>query len=202
MDKLTEHQEKALRVIKKSLRERGYPPSVRELCELLGLRSTATAHTYLRTLERKGYIKRTPLRSRALELVDEIEDASGAIMVPVIGRVRAGVPVLAVENIEDMVPLPRSFVRSERAFLLRVEGDSMIGAGIQDGDYVLVRQQETADDGDIVVALLEDEATVKVFYRDKEAVRLEPRNPAFRPIVSRDVKVLGKVIGLYRSISP
>lgn len=202
MEKLTEHQEKALKVIRRSLHQRGYPPSVRELCDLLGLKSTATVHTYLRTLERKGYIKRTPFRSRALELVENADAGSDAVMVPVIGKVRAGVPILAVENVEDIVPLPRSFVRSERAFLLKVEGDSMVEAGIQDGDYVLVRQQDTADDGDIVVALLEDEATVKVFYRDWDAIRLEPRNPNFEPIIAKDVKILGKVIGLYRSIAP
>ncbi|HHY34051.1 MAG TPA: transcriptional repressor LexA [Firmicutes bacterium] len=201
MEKLTKHQENALKVIQRSIQQRGYPPSVRELCDLLGLKSTATVHTYLRTLERKGYIKRTPFRSRALEVVENSDAGSDAVMVPIVGRVRAGVPILAIENVEDIVPLPRSFVRSERAFLLKVEGDSMVEAGIQDGDYVLVRQQDTADDGDIVVALLEDEATVKVFYRDRDAVRLEPRNPDFEPIVAKDVKILGKVIGLYRSIA-
>ncbi|MBE3520331.1 MAG: transcriptional repressor LexA [Firmicutes bacterium] len=201
MEKLTKHQEKALRIIQSSIQQRGYPPSVRELCDLLGLKSTATVHTYLRTLERKGYIKRTPFRSRALEVVEKADTGSDAVMVPIVGRVRAGVPILAIENIEDIVPLPKSFVRSERAFLLKVEGDSMVEAGIQDGDYVLVRQQDTAEDGDIVVALLEDEATVKVFYRDRDAVRLEPRNPNFEPIVAKDVKILGKVIGLYRSIA-
>lgn len=201
MEKLTKQQERALKVIRRTIQQRGYPPSVRELCDLLGLKSTATAHTYLRTLERKGYIKRAPFRSRALEVVEKADEGSDAVMVPVVGRVRAGVPILAVENIEDIVPLPRSFVRSERAFLLKVEGDSMVEAGIQDGDYVLVRQQDTADDGDIVVALLEDEATVKVFYRDREGVRLEPRNPNFEPIIAKDVKILGKVIGLYRSIA-
>jgi repressor LexA len=121
-------------------------------------------------------------------------------MVPLVGMVRAGMPVLAVENIEDMVPFPRSFVKSENVFLLRVQGDSMADAGIFDGDYVLVRQQDTADNGDIVVALLGDEATVKSFFKEKDAVRLQPQNPLFSPIVSRDVRVLGKVVGLYRSV--
>jgi repressor LexA len=121
-------------------------------------------------------------------------------MVPVVGMVRAGVPVLAVENIEEFVPLPRSFVRSENVFMLQVEGDSMIGAGIHDGDLVLVRQQETADNGDIVVALIDDEATVKTFYKEEGAIRLQPENPEMSPIISKDVRILGKVIGLYRSL--
>lgn len=202
MAKLTEQQAKVLEVIRESIREFGYPPSVRELGERLGLKSTATVHTHLRNLERKGYLKRTAQKSRAFNITGSLDDKEQGpvVFVPLVGMVRAGTPVLAVENIEDMVPFPRSFVKSENVFLLRVQGDSMIDAGIYDGDYVLVRQQDHADNGDIVVALLGDEATVKAFYREKDAIRLQPRNPSLAPIISRDVRVVGKVIGLYRSV--
>ncbi len=202
MSSLTEQQAKVLEVIRESIREHGYPPSVRELGEKLGLKSTATVHTHLRNLERKGFLRRAAQKSRAFNVTDSSPGVSGGpvVMVPLVGMVRAGTPVLAVENIEDMVPFPRSFVKSENVFLLKVQGDSMIDAGILDGDYVLVRQQEHADNGDIVVALLGDEATVKSFYREKDAVRLQPRNPRLAPIVSRDVRVIGKVVGLYRDV--
>jgi repressor LexA len=202
MSKLTDQQSRVLEVIRESIRETGYPPSVRELGERLGLKSTATVHTHLRNLERKGFLKRVAQKSRAFNVVeDQPERAPGSVvMVPLVGMVRAGMPVLAAQNIEDMIPFPRDFVKAENVFLLRVQGDSMIDAGIYEGDYVLVRQQEWADNGDIVVALLGDEATVKVFYREKDAVRLQPRNPKLSPIVARDVRVLGKVVGLYRSV--
>ena len=202
MANLTEQQARVLEVIRESIREHGYPPSVRELGEKLGLKSTATVHTHLRNLERKGFLKRTAQKSRAYNLTTapDAREAGPVVMVPLVGMVRAGTPVLAVENIEDMVPFPRSFVRSENVFLLRVQGDSMIEAGIFDGDYVLVRQQEYAENGDIVVALLGDEATVKVFYKEKDGVSLQPRNSRLAPIVTRDVRIIGKVVGLYRSL--
>ncbi len=202
MAKLTAQQARVLEVIKESIRETGYPPSVRELGEMLGLKSTATVHTHLRNLERKGYLKRVAQKSRAFNITDTFsqKEPGPVVMVPLVGLVRAGVPVLAVENIEDMVPFPRNFVKAENVFLLRVQGDSMIDAGIFDGDYVLVRQQDSADNGDIVVALLGEEATVKSFYKEKDAIRLQPQNPRLTPIVSRDVRVLGKVIGLYRTV--
>ncbi len=205
MAKLTDQQAKVLDVIKKSITETGYPPSVRELGERLGLKSTATVHTHLRNLERKGYLKRVAQKSRAFSVVEPSAERSQkqlgqVVMVPLVGMVTAGTPVLAAQNIEDMIPFPRDFVKAENVFLLRVQGDSMIDAGIFDGDFVLVRQQESADNGDIVVALLGDEATVKAFYREKDAIRLQPRNPRLSPIVARDVKVMGKVVGLYRSV--
>jgi repressor LexA len=202
MAQLTAQQAKVLEVIKESIRESGYPPSVRELGEKLGLKSTATVHTHLRNLERKGFLKRVAQKSRAFNITDTFtqKEPGPVVMVPLVGVVRAGMPVLAVQNIEDMVPFPRNFVKSENVFLLRVQGDSMIDAGIFEGDYVLVRQQDTADNGDIVVALLGDEATVKSFYREKDAVRLQPQNPRLSPIISRDVRVLGKVVGLYRTV--
>jgi len=202
MLKLTDQQAKVLDVIRESIRESGYPPSVRELGERLGLKSTATVHTHLRNLERKGFLKRVAQKSRAFNVVEPASDKTPGpvVMVPLIGMVRAGMPVLAAQNIEDMIPFPRDFVKTENVFMLRVQGDSMIDAGIFDGDFVLVRQQESADNGDIVVALLGDEATVKAFYKEKDAVRLQPRNPRLSPIVARDVRVLGKVVGLYRSV--
>ncbi len=200
MDKLTTQQARVLEAIKQIIQETGYPPSVRELGERLGLKSTATVHTHLRNLERKGFLKREAQKSRAFNITESPPEKypRSAVMVPIVGVVRAGTPVLAVENIEDVVPFPRHFVKSENVFLLKVEGDSMIGAGIYHGDYVLVRQQDNADNGDIVVALLEDEATVKTFFREKNAVRLQPENPEMEPIIARSVKILGRVMGLYR----
>ncbi|MGI6163667.1 MAG: transcriptional repressor LexA [Bacillota bacterium] len=202
MEKLTFQQAKVLEVIRQYIRETGYPPSVRELGERLGLKSTATVHSHLRTLERKGYLRRTAQKSRAFNLTEELEDnqPAPAVMVPLVGMVRAGLPVLAVENIDEFVPLPRSFVKSENVFMLQVEGDSMIGAGIFEGDLVLIRQQDSAENGDIVVALIDEEATVKTFYKEKDSVRLQPENPNLEPIVSKEVRILGKVIGLYRSL--
>ncbi|MGI6620524.1 MAG: transcriptional repressor LexA [Bacillota bacterium] len=202
MEKLTYQQARVLETIRQHIRETGYPPSVRELGKRLGLKSTATVHSHLRTLERKGYLLRAAQKSRAYTIVgdDVREQPAPVVMVPVVGMVRAGTPILAVENIEDFVPLPRSFVRSENVFMLQVEGDSMIGAGIHDGDLVLVRQQETAENGDIVVALIDDEATVKTFYKEKGAIRLQPENPEMSPIIAKDVRILGKVIGLCRSL--
>lgn len=201
MEKLTFQQARVLETIRQYISEVGYPPSVRELGKRLGLKSTATVHSHLRTLERKGYIRRTAQKSRAFTIVEDTEDNQSvpAVMVPVVGMVRAGVPVLAVENIEEVVPLPRSFVGNENVFMLQIEGDSMIGAGIFSGDFVVVRQQETADNGEIVVALIDDEATVKTFYKEKHTIRLQPENPKLEPIYSKEVRILGKVIGLYRS---
>lgn len=200
MEELTFQQARVLEVICDYIREKGYPPSVRELGERLGLKSTATVHSHLRTLERKGYLERTAQKSRAFNVVEGIDDEaySQAVMVPIVGTVTAGVPILAVENIEEIVPLPSSFVKSDNVFMLKVQGDSMIGAGIFDGDLVLVKQQESAENGDIVVALLGDEATVKTFYKNEETVTLLPANPNYEPIVSSDVHILGKVLGLYR----
>lgn len=200
MERLTSQQSKVLQEIKNIIKERGYPPSVRELGERLSLRSTATVHTHLRNLERKGYIQRTAQKSRAFNVVGHVADDSSTLMVPLVGMVRAGTPVLAVENIQERMPFPRSLIKADNVFLLEIEGESMIEAGILDGDYVLVRQQDTADNGDVVVALLDDEATVKTFYREKNQVRLQPQNPTMEPIISKDVKIVGKVIGLYRSM--
>jgi len=198
---LTPRQKQILEFIKKKTRERGYPPSVREIGESVGLSSSSTVHGHLARLEEKGYIHRDPSKPRAIEILDDEGSAAQKhrlVSLPLVGRVTAGQPILAVENIEDYLPLPRELAGDERSFLLSVRGDSMIGAGIYDGDLVIVRPQPTAENGDIVVARLGDEATVKRFFRDKGAVRLQPENPAMQPIVTTEVEIVGKVIGLLR----
>lgn len=201
MASLTGRQKQILEFIKKQSREKGYPPSVREIGESVGLSSSSTVHGHLARLEEKGYIHRDPSKPRAIEILDDDGRAiqrHRLVSVPLIGRVTAGEPILAVQNIEDYIPLPRDLAGGEGTFLLSVRGDSMIGAGIYDGDLVIVRPQPSADNGDIVVALLEEEATVKRYFREKGAVRLQPENPTMEPIVAKNVSVLGKVIGLFR----
>ncbi|NLJ33614.1 MAG: transcriptional repressor LexA [Firmicutes bacterium] len=195
---LTPRQRQVLQFIREEVMTRGYPPSVREICSALGLRSSSTVHSHLSQLEAKGYIRRDPTKPRAIEvLVDQREDV---VPVPIIGRVTAGEPILAVENMEGTLPLPESFVGSGDVFLLRVRGNSMMGAGIFDGDYVLVNRQESADNGDIIVALLDEEATVKRFFREKENIRLQPENDMLEPIITRDLRILGKVIAVLRQL--
>lgn len=197
--KLTRRQEEILDFIKKSVLEKGYPPSVREIGAAVGLNSSATVHSHLNSLESKGMIRRDPTKPRAIEILDDsFQSVIDAVPVPVLGRVTAGAPILAVENIEEYFPLPRQVVREQEVFILQVRGDSMIEAGILDGDFVLVRRQHNADNGDIVVALLGDEATVKTFYKEKTHVRLQPENSALSPILTQNVTVLGKVIGVFR----
>jgi repressor LexA len=198
---LTGRQKQILDFIKRQSRERGYPPSVREIGESVGLSSSSTVHGHLTRLEEKGYIHRDPSKPRAIEVLDDDGRAiqrHRLVSVPLIGRVTAGEPILAVQNIEDYIPLPRDLAGGEGTFLLSVRGDSMIGAGIHDGDLVIVHPQPSADNGDIVVAMIEEEATVKRYFREKGAVRLQPENPTMEPIVSKNVSVLGKVIGLFR----
>lgn len=197
---LTAKQQQILDFIKKSLREKGYPPSVRELCVAVNLSSTSTVHSHLNTLEKKGFIRRDPSKPRTIEVLDEevnwLEDHVDAV--PVIGKVTAGVPILAVENIEEYFPLPKQLTRHEDTFMLNVKGTSMINAGIFDGDQIIVRKQESAHNGDIVVAMIEDEVTVKRFFREKDTIRLQPENDTMQPIYVQDVRILGKVIGLVR----
>lgn len=197
--KLTRRQEEILDFIKKSVLEKGYPPSVREIGAAVGLNSSATVHSHLNSLESKGMIRRDPTKPRAIEILDaSFQSVIDAVPVPVLGRVTAGTPILAVENIEEYFPLPRQVTRDQEVFILQVRGDSMIEAGILDGDFVLVRRQHNADNGDIVVALLGDEATVKTFYKEKTHVRLQPENSTLSPILTQNVTVLGKVIGVFR----
>jgi len=201
---LSARQLAILNFIKSELRSKGYPPSVREIGEAVGLSSSSTVHGHLAQLEKKGFIRRDPTKPRAIEVVsndlEELKSAKEIINVPVLGQVAAGSPILAEENIEDIFPLPWDLVRSEHVFMLRVKGESMINAGIFDGDLLLVRQQQTARNGEIVVALIENEATVKRFFLEKDCIRLQPENDALEPIYTRDAQVIGKVIGIYRQI--
>ncbi|MCL2840135.1 MAG: transcriptional repressor LexA [Defluviitaleaceae bacterium] len=197
---LTAKQQLILDFLKAEIRQNGYPPTVREICDAVGLSSTSTVHAHLETLERKGFIRRSPAKNRSTEILEEdfYANTRELVNVPIVGRVAAGVPILAEENIEDTFPIPIDYVKNDTCFMLHVKGESMIDEGIFDGDLVLVRQQQDAADGDIVIALLDDSATVKTFYRDGEFVRLDPANNAFEPIRTRECDILGKVIGLYR----
>ena len=199
---ISRRQEQILDYIKAETETQGYPPSVREIGRAVGLKSTSTVHGHLAQLERKGYIRRDSSKPRAIEVLPAagILPRSASVTVPLVGRVTAGLPVLAVENIEDYFPLPKDFGDQGSLFMLRVTGDSMIEAGILDGDYVIVRQQENAENGEIVVALLEDEATVKRFFKEKDKLRLQPENRFMEPIIVEDASILGKVIGVVRRI--
>ena len=199
---ISRRQEQILDYIKAETETQGYPPSVREIGRAVGLKSTSTVHGHLAQLERKGYIRRDSSKPRAIEVLPAagILPRSASVTVPLVGRVTAGLPVLAVENIEDYFPLPKDFGEQGTLFMLKVTGDSMIEAGILDGDYVIVRQQENAENGEIVVALLEDEATVKRFFKEKDKLRLQPENRFMDPIIVEDASILGKVIGVVRRI--
>ncbi len=200
---LTAKQRSILRYMKEVVMDKGYPPSVREIGSAVGLRSTSTVHNHLTNLERKGYIRRDPTKPRAVEIFDipfhEQSFKKHTIQVPIIGNVTAGAPILAFENVEDTFPLPLSFIETEEdVFMLTIQGSSMIDAGILDGDYVVVKKQNTAVNGDIVVALLEDEATVKRFFKEENHFRLQPENTSMEPLIVEDAAILGKVIGLIR----
>lgn len=204
MEKLTDKQAQILNYIRQYLYKKGYPPSVREICEAVGLKSTSTVHGHLERLERKGYIKRDSAKPRAIEIVENLKEKSGFITIPLIGKVTAGVPVLAVENIEMEIPIPVEFVNGyndkDKFYMLSVQGDSMVNAGILDGDYIIVRQQNTANNGDIVVAMIGEEATVKRFFKEKNNIRLQPENPYMQPIITNEAIILGKVVGLFRKV--
>lgn len=207
MSKISSRQQAILEFIRNEVRAKGYPPSVREIGEAVGLASSSTVHGHLDRLEKKGLIRRDPTKPRAIELLGHDESESSNMFthtiarVPVVGKVTAGVPITATENIEDYFPLPQHYVGDEKVFMLSVMGDSMIEAGIYNGDYVIVRQQQTADNGDIVVAMTdEDEATVKTFYKEKDHIRLQPENPSYEPLRLNHVTILGKVVGLFRDI--
>lgn len=202
MQKLTERRRKILDFIKERVMTKGYPPSVREIGDAVGLRSSSTVHGHLRKLEDLGYLRRDPSKPRAIELLDDVGlPRSKVLDVPVIGRVTAGLPILAVENIEGYFPVPLDFVQHRDVFVLKIRGESMIEAGILDGDYVLVSKQETAQNGEIVVALVNgEEATVKRFFREDSVVRLQPENPLMQPLFVEEALILGKVIGVFRSL--
>jgi repressor LexA len=191
--------------IKNTIKEKGYPPSVREIGEAVGLQSTSTVHGHLDRLERKGLIRRDPTKSRTIEILDDVDSAANFALsvtqVPMIGKVTAGEPILATENIEDYFPLPSHIVGEQDVFMLTVSGDSMIEVGIFDRDYIVVRKQSSAINGDIVVAMTdEDEATVKTFYKEKDHIRLQPENATLQPILLQHCTILGKVIGVFRQL--
>ncbi|BEP29012.1 transcriptional repressor LexA [Helicovermis profundi] len=200
---LSKKQVLILNYIRAEVAKKGYPPSVREICLAVGLKSTSTVHGHLKKIEEKGYIRRDSTKPRAIEILeDTLSDTSlintNTAYIPLVGNVTAGVPILAVENIEEQFPVPSDMVNSGTFFMLRVQGDSMIEAGIFDRDYVIVKKQNQAKNGDTVVALIDDSATVKTFYKESDHIRLQPENSALSPIISKDVSVLGIVKGVFR----
>lgn len=206
--KNSDKQKQILDFVNRQVQEKGYPPSVREICKAVGFKSTSTVHSYLTILEEKGLIVKEPTKTRALKVVDKNKKSlEGYISeqeienVPIVGKVTAGQPILAVENIEDTFPVPIEYLENSTTFILRIKGNSMINKGIFDGDLVIVKQQSTAKNGDIVVALIDDEATVKTFYKEKDHFRLQPENDDYEPIIVKDnLSILGKVVALFRKL--
>ena len=198
--KISPKQKEILEKIKSQILERGFPPAVRDICEAVHLKSTSSVHSHLETLEKNGYIRRDPTKPRAIEILDDSFKCTRREMVnvPMVGRVAAGEPILAEQNIENYFPIPMEFMPNNQTFMLTVRGESMINAGIFDGDMVLVEQCNTARNGEMVVALIEDGATVKTFYKEEGVIRLQPENDTMDPIIVTDVKILGKVIGVFR----
>ncbi len=198
--KISSKQQEILSYIKDEILSRGYPPSVREICDAVHLKSTSSVHSHLETLEKNGFIRRDPTKPRAIEILDDEFGLTRREMVniPIVGRVTAGEPILAVENIENYYPMPVDMLPNADLFMLKVRGESMINAGIYDGDHVIVQQQSTARNGDIVCALIDDSATIKTFYKEDGYYRLQPQNDALSPIITRQCEILGKVIGLVR----
>lgn len=201
--KITVKQREILEYIKNAILNKGYPPAVREICEAVHLKSTSSVHSHLEALEKNGYIRRDPTKPRAIEIMDENFNLTRreVVNVPVIGSVAAGQPILAVENIESYFPFPADLIPNHETFMLKVKGESMINAGIFAGDKVLVQKQQTAENGEIVVALVEDSATVKTFYKEEDHIRLQPENDAYDPIIVPDCTILGKVFGVFRLFS-
>ncbi len=198
--KITAKQQEILDYIKETILKKGYPPAVREICEAVHLKSTSSVHSHLETLERNGYIRRDPTKPRTIEILDDTFGLTRRemVQVPVIGTVAAGQPILAEEHIEDYFPIPAEMLPNEQTFMLRVKGESMINAGIFDGDQVIVTKTNVASNGEIVVALVDDSATVKRFFKEDGHYRLQPENDSMEPIIVDEVAVLGKVIGLFR----
>lgn len=198
--KISKKQLEILEYIKEQILSRGYPPAVREICEAVNLKSTSSVHSHLETLEKNGYIRRDPTKPRAIEIIDDTFNLARRemVQVPIIGYVAAGEPLLAQENIQDYFPIPVDFMPNKDTFMLEVKGESMINAGILNGDYVLVEKDCTAQNGDMVVALVEDGATVKTFYKEEGVYRLQPENDFMAPIIVEQVEILGKVIGVFR----
>lgn len=201
LGKISAKQTEILEYIKDCILKKGYPPAVREICNAVHLKSTSSVHSHLETLEKNGYIRRDPTKPRAIEILDDEFGLTRRelVNVPIVGTVTAGQPILAVENIEGYFPVPPEYLHNKETFMLKVRGESMINAGIFDGDLLLVEQQATASNADIVVALVEDSATVKRFFKEADHIRLQPENDFMEPIIVPDVSILGKVIGLFRT---
>lgn len=209
-EELNKREKAILKFIEKQVKEKGYPPSVREIGKAVDLSSTATVHGYIAKLTAKGYLKKEDQKGRTLKLLKgglaeettpkPFYNGREMVDVPVIGRISAGAPILAVENVVDTFPIPIDFVGNSESFMLTVKGESMIEAGILNGDYILIKRQETARNGEIVVALIEDEATVKTFYKENGHIRLQPENSTMEPIIVPDCKILGKVAGVFRKL--
>lgn len=198
--KITEKQQEILDFLKNEILSKGYPPSVREICEAVHLKSTSSVFSHLEKLEKNGYIRRDPTKPRAIEIIDDNFNLTRreVVNVPLIGQVAAGQPILATQNIENYFPIPSEYMPNQQSFLLRVRGESMINIGIFDGDLILVKKQPTCENGDIVVALVDDSATVKRFFREKDHIRLQPENDSMEPIIVPDCQILGKVFGVFR----
>ena len=201
--KITPKQQEILDFIKSEILHKGYPPAVRDICEAVHLKSTSSVHSHLETLEKNGYIRRDPTKPRAIEIIDDTFQLTRreVVNVPLIGTVAAGQPILAQENIENYFPVPAEYMPNSECFMLKVKGDSMVNAGIFNGDQILVQQQNTANNGEMVVALIDDSATVKTFYKEDGHYRLQPENDSMEPIIvepDRPFQILGKVIGVFR----
>ena len=198
--RITKKQTEILEYIKSQILNKGYPPSVRDICTAVNLKSTSSVHAHLETLEKNGYIRRDPTKPRAIEIIDDNFNLTRreVVNVPLIGQVAAGQPLLAVENITSYFPIPAEFIPKEEVFMLNVKGESMVNAGIYDGDQIIVKQQSTASNGEIVVALVDDSATVKRFYKENGHIRLQPENDFMEPISVDSCEIIGKVIGLIR----
>ena len=199
MSELNDKQLLIYEFLKDFTSQKGYPPTVREICKAVGLKSTSSVHGHLKHLEKEGLIKRDPTKPRALEIVDSVVKKE-MINVPIIGRVTAGLPILANENIEDSFPLPLDYVKHNNdLFMLKISGSSLIKAGILDGDFAIIERTQTASNGDKIVALIENEATLKTFYRENDHIRLQPENDEMEPIIVDNCSILGKLIGIYRT---
>ena len=198
---ITKKQKEILEFIKAQILQRGFPPSVREICDAVNLKSTSSVHSHLETLEKNGYIRRDATKPRAIEILEDdflFSNGKEMVMVPLVGRVAAGEPLLAEQNIENYYPFPVDKMPNSEVFMLEVRGESMINAGILSGDYVLVEKQDSASNGEMVVALIDDGATVKTFYKEEGVIRLQPENDSMEPFILKDVMILGKVIGVMR----
>ena len=198
--KITDKQQQILDYIKQEILNKGYPPTVRDICEAVKLKSTSSVHSHLESLEKNGYIRRDPTKPRAIEIIDDNFNLTRreVVNVPLVGRVAAGEPILAVENIDSYFPIPAEFMPNAESFMLKVKGESMINAGIMDGDQILVERCNSARNGDMVVALVDDSATVKTFYKEADHIRLQPENDTMDPIIVPDCEILGKVFGVFR----